>query len=748
MAGINLYQGQLLIPRFTEGLSINEKSLTRKCQEAFRHSKLDKDADIRLLTVLPGKPSDPLACIVQHHSLDCVKATYEALSYYWGDPQPICPITLNGGNIKITRNLESALRHLRYRDTPRILWIDAICIDQANHEEKGEQVRHMHHVYGHATRVIAWLGPVADDVQLAYSELKAIVADAPSPGVLDWDVTKRKEVIQITQQPKLWDIIGSLVDRPYWTRAWIVQELAYAKDIEVVAGYKSLEWSIWINGLAAIHNSRDDPYQNIPGMEKLSDVLRLGWKISHMQDADNDFTMLQHVHDNLPCKLSNERDRVYAVLNLRSQENKGNFRIDYGLTIEEVYEDFAAWSIVSSRTFDVLSYGVSAQSIKEETLGTKIRYSTAGSWVPTWNYVAGIPGAYLTSPLVHRTDRKNPIYHASRDSRITMQPLMWKSYPSFKHTLTTQGYRVDRVKRVGSLFGANEIENVKNPDLPIFKEWEAIMNELDAIDNQYTCADFDASDIRYLARIGGLPTAADRGKYGANRTHCEVQTGQEQLPTSAENVEDRADPDSRSFDEVPAWFKHLDDSGATCQSAVFVEDFKLPELPLRRLALIEAYWRTLIADRVPHSWSSDWRQKTFDRMTQPGRAGRNVWRLYTNWREGVHVGDKWTFLDPWQDMAYPSLVTGASFGRRFMITERGFMGLAPAPASVGDVICLAEGSQTPLVLAKVGHYEFNDPDTPNLVDWHFVGDCYLHGIMDGEAWRDTEEEKPEVFLIR
>ena len=76
------------------------------------------------------------------------------------------------------------------------------------------------------------------------------------------------------------------------------------------------------------------------------------------------------------------------------------------------------------------------------------------------------------------------------------------------------------------------------------------------------------------------------------------------------------------------------------------------------------------------------------------------------------------------------------------------MVVGPAAASVGDVICLGEVSQTPLVLAKVGHYEFNDPDTPNLVDWHFVGDCYLHGIMDGEAWRDTEEEKPEVFLIR
>ena len=55
---------------------------------------------------------------------------------------------------------------------------------------------------------------------------------------------------------------------------------------------------------------------------------------------------------------------------------------------------------------------------------------------------------------------------------------------------------MDRFKSTGSLFGVNRIDKVKNPDLPIFKEWEAIMNELDAINNQYASADFDMSDIR------------------------------------------------------------------------------------------------------------------------------------------------------------------------------------------------------------------------------------------------------------
>ena len=250
----------LLILQLTEKLSIKDDGLTSESRADFRHSKLENDADIRLLTVLPVELSDSLSCTVQHHSLDVVEATYEALSYSWGDPQPICPITLNGGIVKITRNLESALRHLRYTNKPRTLWIDAICIDQTNNEEKSQQVRHMHHVYGHAKPVIAWLGPAEDDVTFAFDKLKAIGADVNILEVLRWDIQKRKDIIQTTQESIIWDIIGSVVDRPYWTRARIVQELAYAKDIEVVAGYNSLNWIIWINGLFAIHNYQDDPY--------------------------------------------------------------------------------------------------------------------------------------------------------------------------------------------------------------------------------------------------------------------------------------------------------------------------------------------------------------------------------------------------------------------------------------------------------------------------------------------------------
>ena len=105
---------------------------------------------------------------------------YEALSYTWGtdtnpstilvDEGPEKPVTALG----VGPNLMEALRHLQPGDatTTRILWIDAICINQADTMEKSVQVQLMGSIYKQAHRVVIWLGPEEDDSSLALSEIK------------------------------------------------------------------------------------------------------------------------------------------------------------------------------------------------------------------------------------------------------------------------------------------------------------------------------------------------------------------------------------------------------------------------------------------------------------------------------------------------------------------------------------------------------------------------------------------------
>ena len=87
---------------------------------------------------------------------------YEALSYAWGDPKVARPIQLQGIQLPVTTNFESALRHLRHRSTKRVLWIDAICINQAFKKERNHQVELMKFKCCDASVVRVWLGEESD----------------------------------------------------------------------------------------------------------------------------------------------------------------------------------------------------------------------------------------------------------------------------------------------------------------------------------------------------------------------------------------------------------------------------------------------------------------------------------------------------------------------------------------------------------------------------------------------------------
>ncbi|KAK4244844.1 heterokaryon incompatibility protein-domain-containing protein [Corynascus novoguineensis] len=93
---------------------------------------------------------------------------YEALSYTWGSDDPTDYIWIQGNPLPIKPNLAAALHSLRLTTSGRRLWIDALCIDQSNLEERSRQVSYMRLVYKHATRVIAWLGVHTPDAEVAF----------------------------------------------------------------------------------------------------------------------------------------------------------------------------------------------------------------------------------------------------------------------------------------------------------------------------------------------------------------------------------------------------------------------------------------------------------------------------------------------------------------------------------------------------------------------------------------------------
>jgi hypothetical protein len=127
--------------------------------------------EIRLVTLLPGEFQSDI-----HVSLTTVRATkhdipdFESLSYAWGsaeDPQTIFIGVSGQETLSVTRNMREALPYLRDAKNPRVLWIDAICVNQKDLEERSSQVRRMAWIYSKAKRVIVWLGPASTDSHIA-----------------------------------------------------------------------------------------------------------------------------------------------------------------------------------------------------------------------------------------------------------------------------------------------------------------------------------------------------------------------------------------------------------------------------------------------------------------------------------------------------------------------------------------------------------------------------------------------------
>lgn len=115
--------------------------------------------EIRVLRLRPGQWLDNISCHLKTVSLDA-KPKFEALSYVWGDPKDVVSIHLSDCTYGVTRDLEAALRRLRRKDSERIIWIDQLCINQEDVEEKSQQVALMQQIYRSCEGALFWLSAI------------------------------------------------------------------------------------------------------------------------------------------------------------------------------------------------------------------------------------------------------------------------------------------------------------------------------------------------------------------------------------------------------------------------------------------------------------------------------------------------------------------------------------------------------------------------------------------------------------
>src|SRR5438046_17902 len=189
---------------------------------------------IRVLSLEPGDFSDPLKGTLMYCNLQNSEIEYEALSYVWGRRYPGCYIEVDCSILPIFGSLDDALRHLRRRSHIRYIWADSFCINQEDMGEKTSQVMLMKEVYQKARSVNVWRGMSNESTSVGMEIFSFLASKADFHTNQPW--TRYSSQLCLAG-------LNDIIHRPYFQRIWIVQEIAVAKNLRMVVGKQSFEWS-------------------------------------------------------------------------------------------------------------------------------------------------------------------------------------------------------------------------------------------------------------------------------------------------------------------------------------------------------------------------------------------------------------------------------------------------------------------------------------------------------------------------
>ena len=373
--------------------------------ELYSYGPLPTPTSIRLLTLYPGTYESPIACSLSEEFYD--RSDYEALSYEWRTSanEELFPITCNVTKaLFVRRNLRDALLQLRETDKPRKLWIDALCINQADDNEKSIQVNRMHMNYQHASQVIAWLGPEDDDVAremesvchihkfwLSISAtMRARTNDvkgdsiprhrcaAPKGDDLDGQPVSTPTVTD-------WKKIAAFLHRSFFTRLWMVQELVLPSSVILLCGSHSLDLRCLAEATAGTHICLHwihplDVRQMISAeiVDHFSSVIPLR-SFARRRDP-NGFEFLKRgqlwaiLMQTRDLECFDPRDKIFAVLTLLPDDARANVRADYSMSLEAVYVNVVRW-VLHGRLSDIFLDRLTPPTHNSESLP---------SWVPDW----------------------------------------------------------------------------------------------------------------------------------------------------------------------------------------------------------------------------------------------------------------------------------------------------------------------------------------------------------------------------
>ena len=309
------------------------------------YQALRSTASIRLLELWPGFRQDRIFCDLRVFSIDYAAPTdhcdhYEAVSYAWGEGDRSKRIWLNGKPFRVSSNLWTLLCSVRRIDRPRMLWVDALCINQADVLERNHQLELMGQIYRGADRVLCWLGEAHSMSDLALEFLIGlyllVAFDSEDSRKARFGFSPTLELRAFPDHLQLhWQALKTLCERPYWQRTWIVQEILLASEVEILCGSNSIPWYCFDRMIDCL---RGQPLTIGSCQWYIMKSRAAQLCIQRRNPAERKLSNLLTEHYNALC--TDRKDKVYGLLGIANDYTPGEgFVPDYSSGAVEIYLD-------------------------------------------------------------------------------------------------------------------------------------------------------------------------------------------------------------------------------------------------------------------------------------------------------------------------------------------------------------------------------------------------------------------------
>ena len=570
---------------------------------------------------------------------------FAALSYCWGDPSRTQPILVDGCVIHITESLHSALVRLSGAEYVLPLWVDAVCINQRDVREKENQVPMMGDIYRTAELVVGWLGPASEGSDLAMKALGYIgqemcaMDDGP---VLEERAAFFAQVLPVpsddervtakTQFPAA--AVGELLERPWWLRTWVVQEVVLAQRdvyvlcgraevpfVQLAMGYSALVELLPMEGRCSI-----SLLNRLPQLRPLFTCRQPRLQEAFIRCKSIGPMKLHQILTMVPTMgASDKRDHIFGLLGMVTDAEK--------LGIKPLYGDYQYATLFQEVTKALLMKEGHLQLLVRCGLS---RENNLPSWVPDWSI-----------------------------TKVSLAPIWSPTYRLYKAGIIPI---VPNLARFAGLHFANPKMSEGGEQLAIYGKVFSPVKQLGfAYASENRPQEYPMKEDGYLNKC--LETMESFA-----REHCPAT--------------------SRTARELNS-----------------------------------ALWRTPITDK----------ELVF---TQAGRLMRRISEASA---QAGYESIRQVGLT--SDTSYAMLADSMLAGRRLFVTESGHLGIGPMNLQPGDLICVLIQAEVPFALRSKRIVNrkrlFWEPEQ---IHAELVGECYVHGIMDGECLAQWPP-KLEEFLL-